>query len=106
MLLSWTTMRMDGMGGLVAESCLTLATPWTCSPPGSSVHGISQSRTLEWVDISFSSRSSRPGDHTHISSIVGGSLHCRWILYQLSTTMYMSTWKKAKYCRQKLIYGI
>ena len=25
-----------------------------CSPPGSSVHGISQARTLEWVAISFS----------------------------------------------------
>ena len=25
-----------------------------CSPPGSSVHGISQVRILEWVAISFS----------------------------------------------------
>ena len=25
-----------------------------CSPPGSSVHGILQARTLEWVAISFS----------------------------------------------------
>ena len=25
-----------------------------CSPPGSSVHGISQARILEWVAISFS----------------------------------------------------
>ena len=25
-----------------------------CSPPGSSVHGISQVRVLEWVAISFS----------------------------------------------------
>ena len=25
-----------------------------CSPPGSSVHGISQARILEWVTISFS----------------------------------------------------
>ena len=24
-----------------------------CSPPGSSVHGISQARILEWVTISF-----------------------------------------------------
>ena len=30
------------------------ATPWTCSPPGSSVHGILQARILEWVAISFS----------------------------------------------------
>ena len=25
-----------------------------CSPPGSSVHGISQARIVEWVAISFS----------------------------------------------------
>ena len=28
--------------------------PMACSPPGSSVHGISQARILEWVAISFS----------------------------------------------------
>ena len=27
-----------------------------CSPPGSSVHGISQVRALEWVAISFSKK--------------------------------------------------
>ena len=30
------------------------STPWTYSPPGSSVPGILQARTLEWVAISFS----------------------------------------------------
>ena len=32
-----------------------------CSPPGSSVHGISQAIIPEWVAIYFSSRSSDPG---------------------------------------------
>ena len=32
-----------------------------CSPPGCSVHGISQARILKWVAISFSRGSSRPG---------------------------------------------
>jgi len=27
----------------------SLATPWIVAPPGSSVHGISQTRILEWV---------------------------------------------------------
>ena len=31
-----------------------------CSLPGSSIHGISQARVLEWVAISFSRGSSRP----------------------------------------------
>ena len=35
--------------------------PHGLSPPGSSVHGILQARTLEWVVISFSRGSSHPG---------------------------------------------
>ena len=38
------------------------ATPTDCSLPGSSVYGISQARTLEWVAISFSKGSSQPRD--------------------------------------------
>ena len=38
----------------VAQSCSTLSDPMDCSPPGSSIHGITQARILEWVAISFS----------------------------------------------------
>ena len=37
------------------KSCPTLCDPIDGSPPGSAVPGILQSRTLEWVTISFSS---------------------------------------------------
>ena len=37
-----------------AQSCGTLGDPVGCSPPGSSVHGIFQARTLEWAAISSS----------------------------------------------------
>ena len=36
------------------QSCLTLCNPITGSPPGSSVPGILQARTPEWVAISLS----------------------------------------------------
>ena len=36
------------------QSCLTLCNPTDGSPPGSSVPGILQAGTLEWVAISFS----------------------------------------------------
>ena len=36
------------------QSCPTLCDPIDGSPPGSSVPGILQARTLEWVAISFS----------------------------------------------------
>ena len=38
----------------VAQSCPTLCNPMDCSLPGSSVHGISQARVLEWDAIAFS----------------------------------------------------
>ena len=38
----------------ITQSCLTLCNPTDCSPPGSSIHEISQGRILEWVAISFS----------------------------------------------------
>ena len=46
------------------------ATPWT-SLPGSFVHGIFQTRILEWGAISFSRGSFRPMDWTQISRIPG-----------------------------------
>ena len=46
--------------------------PMDCTPPGSSVHGIAQARTLEWVPISFSRASSRPRGQTHVSCLAGG----------------------------------
>ena len=36
------------------QSCPNLCNPIDSSLPGSSVHGILQARTLEWVAISFS----------------------------------------------------
>ena len=38
--------------------------PRNCRPPGSSVHGISQARILEWIAISFSRGSSQLRDQT------------------------------------------
>ena len=54
---------------LVAKLCPTLWDPMDCSPPGSSVHGISQARILECIAISFSRGSSQPSDQTHVSCI-------------------------------------
>ena len=48
----------------VAQTSLTLCNPMDCSPPGSSVHGILQTRISEWVAISSSMGSSQPRDGT------------------------------------------
>ena len=43
---------------IIAQSYLTVCDPLDCSPPGFSVHGISQARILEWVTAPSSRGSS------------------------------------------------
>ena len=52
-----------------------------CSPPGSSVPGVSQARIREWFAISFFRGSSWPKDRTLISCVG------RWILYHCPTSL-------------------
>ena len=54
---------------LVIKLSLTLCNPMDCSLPGSSAHGISRARILEWVAIPFSQGSNL------------GLLRCRQIVY-------------------------
>ena len=61
-------------------SCLVISNlcdPMDCSPPGSSVHGILQARTLEWVAFPFSRGLPDPG-------FKAGSAALQAILYHLS----------------------
>ena len=51
---------------LVSMLCPALCNPMDCSPWGSSLHGISQARILEWAAISFSRESSQPTDQTYV----------------------------------------
>ena len=50
MYIAWTSLLLL----LSLQSCPTLCDPIDGSPPGSTVPGILQARTLEWVAISFS----------------------------------------------------
>ena len=59
-----------------------------CSPPSSSVHGISQVWILEWVAISFSRGSSQPRNQSHISYIG------KWVLYRQATSEAQATFVK------------
>ena len=68
---------------LVTQLCPTLWDPMDYSLPGSSVHGILQARTLEWVAIPFSRGSSRPRDRNWISHTAG-----RFLVVQAINTAY------------------
>ena len=61
-------------------SCVGLfCDPMHYSPPGSSVHGISEAGILGWVAISFSKVSFWPRDCIHVSCISRRIL-CHWAL--------------------------
>ena len=85
-LQGWGRCRCAGGGWLLRGAygcCLArpvrlFCNPMDCSPPDSSVHGISQARMLKWVAISLSRESSRPRDQSH-DSCIG-----RRILYHLA----------------------
>ena len=63
---------------LVAQSHPTLCNPMDCSPPGSSVHGILQTRILEWIAIS-------PPVMALTQGLNFGPPYCRQILYHWVT---------------------
>ena len=67
----------------VTQSCATLCDSMDCSLPGSSVHGILQTRILEWVATSSSEGSSSFRDQTHIScvSCTGRRILCHWAIW-------------------------
>ena len=84
---------------LVAKLCLT-CDPMDCSPPGSSVHGTSQARMLEWVAISIARGSFQPRDQTHIFCTG------RKILYRWATREAPSKGQKCKSKGKKILSQI
>ena len=58
----------------VTKSCLILCDPTDCSPPGSSVHGISQARILEWVAFPSPGDLLDPGMEPVSPALAGDSL--------------------------------
>ena len=85
----------------VAKLCPALCDPIDCSPPGSSIRGISQARILEWVAIPFSRESSPPRDWNCISCV---SCIGRHILYHCATWEALLTLQL--YFFKKIIFNI
>ena len=85
----------------LAQSCMTLGDSIDCSPPGSSLHGISQAKILEWVALSFPRGSSQQGSNQHLSSC----LYCRWILSPLSLLASPSLCSLTNFTEVELVSG-
>ena len=65
----WCSLSSSSQMGSVAQSCPTPCDLMDCSPPGSSVRGISLARILEWVAISSFRGSSQTRDRTYTCSL-------------------------------------
>ena len=66
------------------------------SPPGSSVHEVSQTRILEWVAISFSG--DLPDSGIETASLVSPALSGRFFTYWATWgTQSCNIWKKVKF---------
>ena len=74
-MLTQYTKTVTEMHECVLNHVQLFCNPMDCSPSGSSVHGISQARILEWVAISLSRGSSQSRDQIHVS-FTGRILYC------------------------------
>ena len=66
---SWERITHACMCANSLYMCLALCDPTDCNPPGSSLHGVLQARTLEWAAMPSSRGSSRPRDWTHVTYV-------------------------------------
>ena len=76
----------------VTQLCPTLCNPIDCSQPGSSVHGILQARTLEWVAIPFSGYFPNPRTEPTFPTLIlcrlshqGSPRILEWVAYPFSS---------------------
>ena len=78
------------MHAQLCQSCPTLSEPTACSPPGSSVHRILQTRILEWVAMPSSRVSSQPRDQTRslMSPALAGGFFTTSTTWEAHLTSY------------------
>ena len=75
----------------VTQLCPTLSDPMDCSPPGSSVHELSQARILEWVAFLSPRDLPDPGIDPLCPALSGGSLPLRHQGLPFKLSMHLKT---------------
>ena len=75
----------------VAQLCLILYDPMDCSPPGSSVHGILQTRILEWLAISSSRGASWCRDQAPVpwGFCTGRQILHHWVTWEVPSVYHI-----------------
>ena len=89
-VLIWSSgsSHCDALCAKLLQSCPTLCDPLDCSPPGSSVHGISQARILEWV-ATLSSRGSSWPRNWSLVSLIEGRFFAVWATREAPQYIYI-----------------
>ena len=103
----WKSPIHWGCACVCAQLCPTLCNPMDYSPPGSSVHGVSQARILQWFAIFFSRGSSWLRNRNCVScgSSTGNWI---WLLHYLGSSIcwdYKLRFKWSETCHD-LVFGI
>ena len=80
----------------VTQSCLTLSDPMDHSLPGSSVHGIFQTRVLEWAAIAFSKPFELDLEKRHI--VLDSSFHIRPLYAPWLTLLECNAYQNTHQC--------
>ena len=89
---------------LVAQLCPTLCNPIDCTPPGPSVHGILQARTLEWrgdySNYHFAvEKRAQKGQSSCLRSLwnrrAGTGMSCCCLVTELCLTLFVTPWTVA-----------
>ena len=89
----------------VGQSYLTLCNPMDCSPPGSSVHGISQAKVLECVAISFFRKPSTPRNQTCVPC-VGRQILYHWATKEAQLYLWTSVNCWIRYLIQLYLFRV
>ena len=76
----------------VTQLCPILCDPMDCSLPGSSIHGILQSRILEWVDLPSSRGSPQFRNQTYNScvSCIADRFFTHWVTWEAPNCMFLT----------------
>ena len=91
---------------VVAQLCSSPCDPMNCSPPGSSVHGIFQARTLEWFAMLFCRGSSPPRDQTRVYRVAGRFFTIWTTREALRTSFFWNTQGKHEMARDHRVWHL
>ena len=95
--------RLQYMHAELLQLCLTLCNPMDYRPPGSSAHGILQTRILKWIDMPSPGDLPNPGIEP--TSFMFPALAGKFFTTSVSWEVWNTTTHSFNYIKAKLVLG-